>query len=345
MIIKHMLTKHGRTLTFAGMSLVLMFGVSVGGWIFIGNKIDAPLHLQTTEAVYELKDGTTLGGMVRELHREGFIESDLWLRIYGRLTFSAGQIKAGEYLLRSDMTQRDLLRLVRAGSVLQRQVTIIEGWNLDRIRSEIASTDGLLHVTQGMTNTELVARMGIEQPMAEGWFYPDTYAYTKGTTDLSLLMQSYRRMQAILDHEWSDRQRNLPYQSPYEVLVLASMIEKETGMASDRDKIAAVFLSRWQQRIKLQSDPTVIYGMGSLFNGDLRRRDLRAPTPYNTYTNLGLPPTPICSPGQGSIHAALHPANITSLYFVSRGDGSSQFSDTLEEHNRAVKQFQLDSSK
>jgi UPF0755 protein len=344
-MIKKMLSNPGRLLAYAGICTLLVLGVTSAGWLFILNKVEVRLTLPTTEFVYELKDGTTLTGMARKLRDEGFIESHLWLRIYGRLTFSAGQIKTGEYLLTPQMTQRDLLQLVRAGKVIQRQFTIIEGWSLDRIRAEMASADGLRNVTAGMTSAELVSRLGIEQPLAEGWFYPDTYAYTKGTTDLSLLGQSFRRMQTILDREWSNRQGNLPYQDPYEALVLASVVEKETGMESDRDKIAAVFVRRWQRNIKLQSDPTVIYGMGSRFQGDLRRSDLRMPTPYNTYTNLGLPPTPICSPGLGSIRAALHPAEITSLYFVSRGDGSSQFSDTLEEHNRAVKQYQLDRKK
>jgi UPF0755 protein len=319
--------------------------MAVVSWLIILGKVDEALLLQDTEQVYELKEGTSFSGMVRELHREGLIESHLWLRIFGRLTFSSGQIKAGEYLLRADMTQRELLQLVRTGSVIQRQFTIIEGWNLDRIRAEIASANGLLHITSAMTDTEIVAHLGIEQSRPEGWFYPDTYAYTKGSTDLSLLAQSVRQMQVVLQREWSGRDSSLPYQSPYEALVLASVIEKETGREADRDKVAAVFLRRWQQNIKLQSDPTVIYGMGALFKGDLRRSDLREPTPYNTYVNPGLPPTPICSPGQSSIHAALHPADITALYFVSRGDGSSQFSDTLEEHNRAVRRYQLERKK
>jgi UPF0755 protein len=344
-MINDMLTNHARVLTYAGISLVLALGIAAGGWFFTLDKVGAPLQLPTAERVYELEQGTTLSGMVRELHREGLIESHLWLRIYARLTFNSGQIKKGEYLLREGMTQRELLQLVRAGKVIQRQFTIIEGWKLDQIRAEIALVDELRHVTKGLSDTEIVAHLGIAQSSAEGWFYPDTYAYTKGATDLSLLKQSLSRMQEILDREWSGRQGDLPYQSPYEALVLASVIEKETGMESDRDKIAAVFVRRWQRKIKLQSDPTVIYGMGTHFNGDLRRRDLRMPTAYNTYTNLGLPPTPICSPGQRSIHAALHPANTTSLYFVSRGDGSSQFSDTLEEHNRAVKQFQLENKR
>jgi UPF0755 protein len=341
----HMPSKQGRILTYAGICLILALAIVTGGWFYIIGKVDAALLLPKPDMVYDLREGTSLGGMVRELHREGLVESHIWLRLYGRLTANSGHIKAGEYLLKADMTQRDLLRLIREGRVIQRQFTIIEGWNLDRIRAEIAAADGLLHVTTGMANTDIVAQLGIGQTRAEGWFFPDTYGYSKGATDLSLLKQSYRQMQAILDREWADRESNLPYQSRYEALVLASVVEKETGLESDRDKVAAVFLRRWQQNIKLQSDPTVIYGLGDLFNGDLRRSDLRQPTPYNTYTNFGLPPTPICSPGQSSIYAALHPADITSLYFVSRGDGSSQFSDTLEEHNRAVRQYQLDRKK
>lgn len=335
----------GRPLTYAGICLVLTLIIAAGGWFYILNQVDAALRLQKTDLAFELNEGTSLGGMVQELHRQGLIESPLWLRIYGRLTANSGQIKAGEYLLRVAMTQRDLLQLIREGRVIQRQFTIIEGWNLQRIRAEVASADGLLHVTTDMTETEIMAQLGIEQSRAEGWFFPDTYRYVKGATDLSLLTQSFRRMQTILELEWLDRERNLPYRHSYDALVIASMIEKETGLESDRDKIAAVFLRRWQQKIRLQSDPTVIYGMGTHFDGDLRRSDLRKPTPYNTYTNFGLPPSPICSPGQSAIHAALHPANITSLYFVSRGDGSSQFSDTLEEHNRAVVQFQLENKK
>ncbi len=338
----YMVKNTGRLHLHAVLSLVLLLILAGTAWAYLLVKLDETLHIPDTGMTYELAAGTGVSEMVRDLHRLGLIESPVYLQIFARLSASSGQIKAGEYLLRADMNQRDLLRVMREGRVNQRQFTIIEGWTLHRIRKELALADGLRHITAEWSDAEIGRRLNVAQPHVEGWFFPDTYHYIRGSTDLSLLEDSFRRMQTLLQREWLNRASNLPYQDSYEALVIASLIEKETGLPADRDKIAAVFLSRWQKKIRLQSDPTVIYGLGAAFDGDLHRSDLQNRTPYNTYTSLGLPPTPICSPGQQAIHAALHPADITSLYFVSRKDGSSQFSDTLEEHNRAVKQYQLD---
>jgi UPF0755 protein len=321
--------------------IVLVLLATVCCWLVVLDRVSQPLEINSEEQLYNVKPGATLIGMTEALEKLGLIENPFWLRIYGRLSIDAGTIKTGEYLLKSGMTQKDLLHLARSGKVYQRQFTIIEGWNFQRIRSELAAAEGLFQTIENMPDAQIIASTGIPADTIEGWLFPDTYQYVRGDSDISLLTQSVKRMQSILAQEWSGRDKSIDYSNPRQALILASIIEKETGLDSDRDKIAAVFYQRWKKRIRLQSDPTVIYGLGATFDGDLRRSDLRKKTPYNTYTNYGLPPSPICSPGRESIHAALNPANITSLYFVSRGDGSSEFSDTLEEHNRAVRRYQL----
>jgi UPF0755 protein len=324
------------SLGIAGLLLVILAG---GFWVW--SQTNCLLTLPETEAVFEISQGTGLSSIAEDLQQRGWISSALALRIYGRLTSGQGSVKAGEYLVSADMTPRSLLNLLRSGQVIQHRFTIIEGWTFARIRQALAEERNLQQSLGNLPAETIMDRLGIDARHPEGYFFPDTYQFAKGTSDFSILVQSYLRMTAILAQEWRLHSPDLPYQSAYEALIMASIVEKETGLEADRTKIAAVFVRRLRQGMRLQSDPTVIYGMGSDYNGNLRKKDLQNGTPYNTYVNKGLPPTPICSPGLSSIRSALFPADISSLYFVSRGDGSSKFSDTLEEHNQAVKQYQI----
>jgi len=219
-------------------------------------------------------------------------------------------------------------------------VTLVEGWTFRQVLAELERHPDITATLAGKNDREIMALIGSEHEHPEGRFFPDTYFFTKGTTDLAILKRAYRRMQAVLDAQWSSRAKGLPLRTPYDALILASIIEKETGRADERTIIAGVFTRRLGQGMPLQTDPTIIYGMGEAFDGNIRRKDLVANTPYNTYLHAGLPPTPIAMPGAASIYAALHPNDDSSLYFVSRGDGTHVFSKTVKEHNRAVDLYQ-----
>lgn len=251
------------------------------------------------------------------------------------------RLHAGEYFIPSDATVEELLRLFVSGEVIQRAVTLIEGWTFEQFRHALYEADKLGLETRGMSGARIMERLGAADPNPEGRFYPDTYQYTADMSDLDVLAQAYSAMKRVLDEEWADRDEAVMIEDKDDALVLASIIEKETGRPDERRTIAAVFHNRLQKGMRLQTDPTVIYGLGDGFDGDLTRTHLDSDTPYNTYTRAGLPPAPIAMPGRASVHAALNPAESTALYFVSRGDGSHKFSDTLEEHNRAVAKYQL----
>ena len=217
----------------------------------------------------------------------------------------------------------------------------MEGWNFKQVLAAVSGHEALKHTLKGLTDGEIMARLGHPGEHPEGRFYPDTYKFPRGTTDAAFLERAYQSMSRLLAEEWGKRDPDLPLKTPYEALILASIVEKETGVADERSEIAGVFVRRLRKGMKLQTDPTVIYGMGDNFKGNIRRRDLKQDTPYNTYVHTGLPPTPISMPGSAAIRAVLHPAPGKSLYFVARGDGSHYFSKSLAEHNRAVRKFQL----
>jgi UPF0755 protein len=225
---------------------------------------------------------------------------------------------------------------------MQIVVTIVEGWSFRQLRQALDQQTALDHRTQGLSETDIMRQLGAEPPAAspEGWFFPETYYVSSGEADLRVLRRSYRLMREHLAREWEARDPGLPLTTPYEALILASIVEKETGRPEDRGMVAAVFINRLKLGMKLQTDPTVIYGLGENFDGNLRKRDLAADHPYNTYTRTGMPPTPIAMPGLASLRATLHPARTDALYFVAKGDGSSHFSRTLEEHERAVSRWQ-----
>ena len=249
-------------------------------------------------------------------------------------------LQAGEYEFDPGRSQADILQMLVDGEVRQYRITFIEGWRFSDVMDALSSASGLKTTLDGYTAEALAATLGLEVDHPEGMLHPDTYFYTRGTTDLELLKRARERQQAILNSHWEKRLGALPFSNPYEALTLASIIEKESNAQSERGRIAGVFIRRLEQGMRLQSDPTVIYGLGQEFDGNLTRQQLQTLTPYNTYRINGLPPTPIALPGESSIIASLNPDPGDSLYFVSRGDGTHQFSVSLEEHNAAVNQFQ-----
>jgi UPF0755 protein len=257
-----------------------------------------------------------------------------------RFTGTAADLRAGRYAVERGITLAGLLAKLKAGDVLREKLTVVEGITFRELRALLASASELKPESANLPVAALLKAVGATEPHPEGLFAPDTYVYDPGTSDLDVLRQAYRRQMKLLQEAWDARAPELPYKTPYEALIMASIVEKETGQASEREQIAGVFVNRLKLGMLLQTDPTVIYGLGEKFDGNLRKRDLVADTPYNSYTRAGLPPTPIALPGRASIEAALKPAKTSALYFVSRGDGTSQFSSTLSEHNRAVDKYQ-----
>jgi UPF0755 protein len=261
--------------------------------------------------------------------------------LLGRVLGKASDIKAGSYEVAAGVTPIELLSKLARGDVTMAEIVFVEGKTFVQMRAAMNTHPNLRHDSQKLADAEILAGLGATEKHAEGLFFPDTYRFAKNSSDLDLLRRAYRTMQAKIQAEWQDRDPSTPYESPYQAVIMASIVEKETGVASDRSAIAAVFVNRLRRGMLLQTDPSVIFGLGSSFDGNLRKRDLQTDTPYNTYTRAGLPPTPIATPGLASLRAALHPAKSDMLFFVARGDGSSAFSQTLDEHNRAVARYQL----
>ncbi|CAD5107801.1 endolytic transglycosylase MltG [Zestomonas carbonaria] len=293
------------------------------------------------ERLVEVPAGATPGGMLNRLESEGVLHGAFWLRLYWRFNLAEQPLHSGEYRLVAGQRAIDLLDLWRRGEVVQYSLTLVEGWNFRQVRAALARQDKLKQTLANVSDAELMARLGRPGQHPEGRFFPDTYRYVQGTSDLDLLKQAHARLEEVLADEWQGRSGDLPYGDPYQALIMASLIEKETGVPEERKQIAGVFVRRLRMGMLLQTDPTVIYGMGERYNGRITRADLREPTPYNTYVISGMPPTPISMVGREAIHAALHPQPGKSLYFVARGDGSHVFSDDLDAHNRAVREYQL----
>lgn len=289
---------------------------------------------------YDLKLGSNLRVVARELHALGVLRQPLWFEILGRLRGDASHIKAGNYEIESPISPLALLRRMTRGDATQSAIRFIDGWTFKQVRQALDSHDALKHEIQTLSNEAIARELGIADGNIEGWIMPESYYFVRGASDLSILRRAHRLMQKQLQAQWEKRASSLPLASPYEALILASIVEKETGKSNERSLVSSVFVNRMRLGMRLQTDPTVIYGMGDTFNGNLRRRDLQADTPWNTYTRAGLPPTPIAMPGLGALQAALNPAESKMLYFVARGDGTSQFSATLDEHNAAVTKYQ-----
>ena len=299
-----------------------------------------PVTLRTDPADFSIKPGSSLSSATRQIVESG-VELNVWqFSLLGRLLGKAGRIKAGSYEVGRGITPLALLEKLSAGEVTQAEVVFIEGWTFRQMRAALDADPKVRHDTAALDDAGIMAQLGAAGRSPEGLFFPDTYLFGKGTSDLAILKRAYKAMDRQLQAAWEQRAPDLPYRSSHEALIMASVIEKETGQASDRALIAGVFVNRLRLGMMLQTDPSVIYGMGQKFDGNLRKQDLLADTPHNTYTRTGLPPTPIAMPGQASLGAALNPAKTTALYFVARGDGSSEFSRTLPEHERAVAKYQ-----
>ncbi len=323
---------------------ILIFVVSIllaWGWMEYDKFIESPLHLPETGVNYTLQQGMTVRSLAQDLQQRGMLEKPFMLRFLARLRGLASKLKAGEYFLPAGTTPPKLLEILSSSHVVQYALTIIEGWTFEQLMAAVRSNPVLEPSLKEITNDQVMKQLGFGDMHPEGWFFPDTYHFPRGTTDLAFLKRAYMRMESFLDQAWQQRDKDLPLNTPYEALILASIIERETGMPEERGKIAGVFIRRLKRGMLLQTDPTVIYGMGERFDGNIRKRDLSRDTPYNTYLHKGLPPTPIAMPSGAAIHAALNPQQGKSLYFVATGDGGHHFSSTLEEHNRAVRKYQL----
>ncbi|MDH3221274.1 MAG: endolytic transglycosylase MltG [Gammaproteobacteria bacterium] len=291
--------------------------------------------------VFQIKPGSNIKTIAQEMSLQKIID-DPWLFILlAKLKGVETRVRAGEYKLEAGQTPGDLLDTFTSGSSIQYSLTVIEGWSFRQMLDAIAQDPVLEHELADKTDQEIMAVIGYPDQHPEGMFFPDTYRFPRGTSDIDFLRRAYEVMQQHLEREWSQRDGDLPLKSSYEALILASIIEKETGAAFERPLIAAVFTERLRRNMRLQTDPTIIYGLGENFDGNIRFRDLKKDTPYNTYLRAGLTPTPIALPGLDAIRAALHPAQTKALYFVSKGDGTHHFSETLEEHNAAVQRYQL----
>ena len=304
--------------------------------------IDTPLGVPAGALMLEVKTGSGIADLARELRRQpGLLRSAPYLEAYVRLNGLAPRLKAGEYAITPGLTPRALIDRIVAGRVIQYPLTVVEGWTFRQLRQALAAQPKLVQTLQGSSNAEVMARLGRAGEHPEGRFLPDTYHFPAGFTDEAFLRRALAAMDRRLAEVWSRRAPDVPLSDPYQALILASIIEKETAVPAERPDIAGVFARRLRKGMRLQTDPTVIYGLGEAFDGDLRRQDLAADTPYNTYTHNGLPPTPIALPGSDSLNAAVNPAPGDSLYFVADGQGGHVFSATLEEHNRAVRRYQL----
>jgi UPF0755 protein len=299
------------------------------------------LNVSPQQQSIDVSRGTSFKGIVAELRQQGLSTASPWYwRLLAEQMHVAGKLHAGEYALTPGITPRQLLADMAAGKVLQRNFTIVDGWTFAELRRALAQADVLQHDTSGLDDAAIMQRIGAGGEVPEGRFLPETYAYVKGDSELDILRRAHAAMERTLAALWAGRAPDLPLATPYEALILASIVEKETGRADERAKIAGVFVRRLEDHMLLQTDPSVIYGMGARYDGNIRRSDLVADTPYNTYTRPGLPPTPIALPGRPAIEAALHPAPGDALYFVARGDGSHVFSSTLAEHSRNVDCYQ-----
>ena len=316
---------------------VLLALMGAGGLAWYGNR---PLQFEPLPKTLNVVPGTNLRSLSAMLEREGVVGNAQVFWLLGRILGKAGTLKVGVYTLDRPLTPLELYAMIQRGEVSQAMVQFIEGWNWREVRAALAAQPMLKNESASMSDTEILQAIGAGEDHIEGLLFPDTYFYAPHTSDLSVLRRAYRRQHEKLMAAWETRAPGLPYRTPYEALIMASIVEKETGVAFERPRIAGVFLNRLRLGMRLQTDPTVIYGLGNRYDGNLHKIDLQRDTPYNTYTRAGLPPTPIAMPSEASIQAALNPSKTDALYFVARGDGTHAFSSTLEAHNRAVNRYQ-----
>ena len=318
--------------------LALLAGAAFAGWM--AWFAASPVPLRASPLAFEIQPGLSLRGAATAMAEAGVGFRPWQFSLLGRWSGRANGIKAGSYEVETGITPRQLLEKLTRGDVTQAEIVFVEGRTFRQLRTALDADAHVRHDTQGLTDAEVLARIGAVEPHPEGLFFPDTYLFAKQSSDLAILRRAYQAMQRHLAVAWAGRDASVPFATPYQALIMASIVEKETSQPADRPLVASVFANRLRIGMPLQTDPTVIYGLGDKFDGNLRKRDLLADGPYNTYTRKGLPPTPIAMPGLASIEATLRPSVSDKLYFVARGDGSSHFSRSLEEHNRAVAKYQ-----
>jgi UPF0755 protein len=314
---------------------------AVAGYVAFEKWLDRPLAVGESPLTVDVPSGQPFAATARELEARGVLDRPDWLRAYARFTGADARVKAGEYEISPGTTPRELLRLFESGVVVRHAVTIVEGWTFRSLRAALERSPYIDNTLAGQDDAAVMTALGEPGTEPEGLFFPDTYLFGKGTADIEILRQARSRMQRELDAAWEQRADDLPITTPYEALILASIVEKETALASERARIAGVFTLRMRRGMRLQTDPTVIYGLGEGFDGNLRRADLERDGPYNTYTRAGLPPTPIALPGAGALRAAVNPDERDEIFFVATGlpDGSHEFSRTLAEHEAAVRRY------
>ncbi|MBC7405300.1 MAG: endolytic transglycosylase MltG [Cytophaga sp.] len=319
-------------------SFVIFIGLIVGTW-FAYWAAQPILHNEKS-VEFNIKPGSSVRSLSRQISEAGVPLNPIMFEVLVRISGKGNKMKAGFFELESEKSPFDLIDKIVNGEFSQTSISIIEGWTFRQMRNVIDTNLSIKHDTSSMSEKELIHKINPDFQSAEGLFFPDTYLFAKGSSDLQIFQQAHQSMLRHLDDAWKVKGATLPYRNSYDALIMASIIEKETGQPNERSMIAAVFINRLKVGMLLQTDPTVIYGMGEEYKGKIRKRDLLTDTPYNTYTRAGLPPTPIALPGLASISAAMNPANSDALYFVSKGNGTSQFSDNLSEHNRAVNKYQ-----
>lgn len=326
-------------------TLAALFVLLLIAGLKLHHYMDSPLAVPEQGYEYALKKGGSLGTAAHSLAQQGLLENPRWLIAYSRLTGTGQSVQAGDYFLTAGLTPRQFIALLESGEVMSFQITLVEGWNTAQVLAALRSQQRMLSTFDQHLSSLTPADLNLDIPYSsmEGLFYPDTYHFHSGSSDRELLLRAYQKLQSVLSEEWQQREPGLPYKTAYEALTMASIVEKETGDASERAQIAGVFVRRLQQRMRLQTDPAVIYGLGATFDGNLRRRHLNdSSNPYNTYRHHGLTPTPIALSGRAAINAALHPEKGETLYFVAKGDGSHYFSKTLQEHQKAVRKYQIE---
>jgi UPF0755 protein len=319
--------------------LALLAAAVAGAWLywFANHPITPP----RTPFDFTVRSGASVKSVSRKLADEGLFPEGESFWVVARILGKAGAIQAGTYRLDRAMTPLEILAKLKRGEVVLAEILFVEGTTLRQWRAQLAANTNVRQTLAGKSDDEIRTALGIADASPEGWLFPDTYRFAPGTSDLDLLKRAHAAMKKRLAEGWGSRDPNVPLKTPYEALILASIVEKETGTAPERPLIAGVFANRLRKGMRLQTDPTVIYGLGEKFDGDIRKRDLTTDTPYNTYTRDGLPPTPISMPGAGSLAAVMHPADTNAIYFVGKGDGTHHFSATLDEHNRGVAKYQL----
>jgi len=318
----------------------LLIVVAAAGLFY--HYIHSPVPLTEEGVIITIPKGATLGRVTMELEDKGVIEKPLYWKLLARVTGNANQIKTGEYQLNAELSPAEILDILVTGKSLQYSLTIPEGWTFKQMLEVLSSKPEIRKTLDNASPDEIMLKLGEEGVHPEGHFLPETYFFTRNTSDLEILRRSHVALKTLLEKEWNAREANLPLETAYEALILASIVEKETGVADERPMIAAVFINRLRKGMRLQTDPTVIYGMGERYKGNIRKKDLLRDTPYNTYTRKGLPPTPIALPAASSIQAVLHPADSEALFFVASGGGRHYFSKTYEEHKQAVIKYLLD---